>query len=59
MQSTIRSTDERAFKHREKFVEFKKNGQLIAPSVAGKRLARLILSDEFKDGTTTDIREDY
>jgi benzil reductase ((S)-benzoin forming) len=59
MQTTIRATDERAFKHREKFVEFKKNGQLIAPSVAGKRLARLILSDEFKDGTTTDIREDY
>jgi benzil reductase ((S)-benzoin forming) len=59
MQSTIRSTDERAFKHREKFIEFKEKGQLIPPSVAGKRLARLLLSDEFKDGTTIDIREDY
>lgn len=59
MQTTIRSTDERAFKHRDKFVEFKESGQLISPAVAGKRLARLLLSDEFKDGTTTDIREDY
>ncbi len=59
MQTTIRSTDERAFKHKDKFVEFKESGQLISPAIAGKRLARLLLSDEFKDGTNTDIREDY
>ncbi len=59
MQTTIRSTDERAFKYKDKFVEFKESGQLISPAIAGKRLARLLLSDEFKDGTTTDIREDY
>ena len=59
MQTTIRATGERAFKHRDKFVEFKESGQLIPPAVAGKKLARLLLSDEFIDGTTTDIREDY
>lgn len=59
MQTTIRSTDERAFKHKDKFVEFKESGQLISPAIAGKKLARLLLSDEFKDGKTTDIREDY
>ncbi len=59
MQTTIRSTDKRAFKYRDKFVEFKESGQLIPAAVAGKRLARLLLSDDFKDGTTIDIREDY
>ncbi len=59
MQTAIRSTDERAFIHRSKFVELKESGQLIAPAVAGKKLAKLLLSDEFKDGAVTDIRDTY
>ncbi len=59
MQTAIRSSSDRAFIHRKKFVELKESGQLIAPAVAGKKLARLLLSDEFKDGAITDIRDTY
>ena len=59
MQTAIRSTDDRAFIHRSKFVELKESGQLIAPAVAGKKLAKLLLSDEFKDGSVIDIRDTY
>ena len=59
MQTAIRSTDDRAFIHRSKFVELKESGQLIAPAVAGKKLAKLLLSDEFQDGVVTDIRDTY
>lgn len=59
MQTTIRSTDDRAFIHRKKFVEFKEKGQLIPPALAGKKLAQLLLSDEFSDGKSVDIRESY
>ena len=59
MQTTIRGTDQRAFIHREKFVEFKEKGQLIPPALAGKKLAQLLLSDEFEDGTSVDIRDSY
>ncbi len=59
MQTAIRSTDDRSFIHRSKFIELKESGQLIAPAVAGKKLAKLLLSDEFKDGAVTDIRDTY
>ncbi len=59
MQTAIRSTDERAFIHKQKFVDLKESGQLIAPAIAGKKLAKLLLSDLFKDGTITDIRDTY
>ncbi len=59
MQTTIRGTDHRAFVHREKFVEFKEKGQLIPPALAGKKLARLLLSLEFEDGKSVDIRDSY
>ncbi len=59
MQTTIRGTSERAFIHKEKFVEFKEQGQLIPPALAGKKLARLLLSLEFEDGKSVDIRDSY
>ncbi len=59
MQDVIRSTDEREFIHREKFVAFKENGQLIPPALAGKKLAHLLLSSDFKDGQSIDIRTTY
>ncbi len=59
MQNTIRSTSDRAFIHKKKFVEFKEKGQLIPPALAGKKLARLLLSDEFEDGKSVDIRDSY
>ncbi|MDR4987242.1 MAG: (S)-benzoin forming benzil reductase [Bacteroidales bacterium] len=59
MQTTIRSTTDRAFKHRKKFIEYKENGLLIQPGLAGKRLAGLLLSDAFEDGRIIDIRDTY
>ncbi len=59
MQSIIRSSKEEDFIHRQKFVELKESGQLVSPSLAGKKLAHLLLSDDFKDGESTDIRDSY
>lgn len=59
MQSTIRGTDERAFIHRKKFVELKETGQLTSPDLAGKKLAQILLSDQFEDGAVKDIRDSY
>ncbi len=57
MQTTIRGTSERAFIHREKFVELKESGQLASPAKAGKELALLLLSSSFKDGDIIDMRD--
>ncbi len=59
MQTTIRSATEREFVHRDKFVSLKETGQLVPPALAGKKLAHLLLSDNFRDGEVIDIREDY
>ncbi len=59
MQTIIRSTNNRDFVHREKFVAFKESGQLIPPALAGKKLAQLLLSSDFKDGQSIDIRTSY
>ncbi len=59
MQTTIRSSREEDFIHRQKFIDLKEGGQLIAPRVAGKKLARLLLSDAFNDGGRADIRDSY
>lgn len=59
MQTIIRSTNDRDFVHKEKFVAFKESGELIPPSLAGKKLAHLLLSSEFKDGQSIDIRTTY
>ncbi len=59
MQSTIRGTSDRAFIHRDKFVSLKETGQLVPPALAGKKLAGILLSDNFRDGEITDIRDSY
>lgn len=59
MQTTIRGTDDRDFIHKQKFVELKESGQLVPPALAGKKLASLLLSDGFRDGEITDIRDSY
>ncbi len=59
MQTAIRNTDDRAFIHRKKFIELKETGKLISPAIAGKALVKLLLSDDFKDGEVTDIRDSY
>ncbi|MFW6227292.1 MAG: (S)-benzoin forming benzil reductase [Bacteroidota bacterium] len=59
MQTTIRSTTEEQFIHRQKFVELKETGQLVSPTLAGKKLTELLFSPEFKNGEITDIRHLY
>ncbi len=56
MQTTIRGTSERDFIHRQKFIELKDKGELVAPNLAGRQLAHLLLSSDFRDGETTDLR---
>ena len=57
MQTTLRNTTDEQFIDREKFIEYKESGMLVAPALAGKRLAALLLSAEFKSGTETDLRD--
>lgn len=57
MQTTIRNTTEEQFIHRNKFVEYKETGMLVAPALAGKKLAHLLLSDQFESGKVIDLRE--
>ena len=60
MQETIRATTDEQFIHRKKFVDYKEKGELIPAAIAGKRLARLLLSDdEFRAGEIIDIRDTY
>jgi len=59
MQTTIRATTEEQFIHRKKFVELKETGQLVPPQIAGKRIAQLLFSNEFKNGGIIDIRDSY
>ncbi|MFO7977810.1 MAG: (S)-benzoin forming benzil reductase, partial [Bacteroidales bacterium] len=59
MQANIRSTTQEQFIHRQRFVDLKEKGQLVSPQLAGKHLAALMLSDDFKNGEITDIRHNY
>lgn len=59
MQTTIRGTTPEQFIHRQKFVDLKESGQLIAPALAGKKLCQLLFSNDFKNGDITDIRDQY
>lgn len=59
MQTTIRGTTEEQFVHRQKFVELKESGQLVSPTLAGKKLTELLFSADFKNGDITDIRHLY
>lgn len=59
MQTTIRASTEAQFIHRQRFVELKENGQLVAPNLAGKKIAELLFSNRFSNGSVTDIREQY
>lgn len=59
MQTTIRGTTEEQFVHRKKFVELKETGQLVSPTLAGKKLKELLFSPDFKNGEITDIRHLY
>ncbi|MFW6351235.1 MAG: (S)-benzoin forming benzil reductase [Bacteroidota bacterium] len=59
MQTTIRSTTDEQFVLRSKFVELKETGQLVEPTVAGKKLSEILLGDSFRNGEIWDIRDQY
>lgn len=56
MQTIIRGTTDIQFKPRQKFVDYWETGQLIPPTLAGKRLAALLVSEEFSNGEIIDLR---
>lgn len=57
MQEVIRGTSEEQFVHRKKFIEYKESGKLVPPNLAGLKLARLLLSKDFKSGAVIDLRD--
>ncbi len=57
MQELIRNASPQQFIHRDKFIEYKKSGQLIDPLLAGKKISKLLLSNEFKNGAIIDLRD--
>ena len=57
MQALIRSTSEEQFIHKQKFVELKEQGHLVPPTLAGKRLADLLIADNFESGSVVDLRD--
>lgn len=59
MQGTIRSKTKEQFIHRDKFVSYKEEGMLADPLAAGKKLAELLFSPDFRNGEITDIRDSY
>lgn len=59
MQTIIRDTTDEQFIYRQKFIELKETGQLVAPEKAGKKLMELLLTPDFKNGDITDIRHLY
>lgn len=59
MQGQIRNTTHEQFILRDRFIELKESGQLIDPRVAGKKIARLLFSPEFKNGGVIDLRDGY
>ncbi len=59
MQDNIRGKTREQFIHRDKFVSYKEKGMLADPLAAGKELARLLFSGDFKNGGITDIRNRY
>jgi benzil reductase ((S)-benzoin forming) len=59
MQTYMRAIPDNDFAHKKKFVDLKKNNQLIKPEHAGKEIARFLFSKDFKNGDVTDIRNRY
>ena len=59
MQEVLRNTTEDQFIMRSRFVELKQNNLLIEPQVAGQKMAKLLLSDEFQNGKIIDLRNSY
>jgi len=59
MQTIIRGTTDEQFIHRQKFIELKQTGQLIAPNLAGKKIVQLLFSADFTNGKSVDIRDTY
>lgn len=57
MQAKIRASSEVDFPLLETFQDFKKDGALSSPAETAEQFVRYILSDEFGDNITPDIRD--
>jgi benzil reductase ((S)-benzoin forming) len=56
MQATIRATPEERFPSRQRFVDLKREGQLVTPADCAARLINHLLSDKFGDKPVDDLR---
>jgi len=55
MQSQIRRTKKEDFIHVERFIKYKEEGHLVAPSAVAERVYTLIQKDAFESGTLLNI----
>ncbi len=56
MQTDMRAVPEEQFRHKQKFVSLKQNGQLVSPQDAGQQLIDILFSASFKNGDCIDVR---
>jgi benzil reductase ((S)-benzoin forming) len=56
MQAVIRATPEDRFPLRQRFVDMKQEGQLVAPDDCAARMIDYLLSDKFGDKAVDDLR---
>lgn len=56
MQAEVRATTNERLPSRQRFVDMKREGRLITPDNAGRRLVELLLSDGFGQEPVTDLR---
>lgn len=57
MQTDMRAVPEEQFRHKQKFVSLKQNGQLVSPQQAGQQLVDILFSASFKNGDCIDVRD--
>jgi benzil reductase ((S)-benzoin forming) len=57
MQSVVRSSKERDFRHRQKFIRLKEEGALLSPAESARRVLRVIDAERFENGAVVDIRD--
>jgi benzil reductase ((S)-benzoin forming) len=56
MQAEVRATTDDKLPSRPRFVDMKREGRLISPDQAGRKLVELLLSDTFGDEPVTELR---
>lgn len=56
MQSEIRGASKEDFIHLDRFVQLKKEGQLLSPSFVAEKIRDILLAEQYEQGGVLDIR---